>query len=68
VRLEPFTGALGSPEHAEWMTLSLKLNRRAGAAFARRQTALGRPLSKRVWPDLRPPPGWYDNDETMIEG
>lgn len=68
MRLEPFDGALGSPEHAEWMALSLKLNRRASAAFSRRQTALGRPIQKRGWTDLKPPPGWYDNDETLVEG
>lgn len=42
--------------------------RKASAKRARRVAQIGWPYPKRNWPDMRPPPGWYDNDEGLVEG
>lgn len=59
---------LGSPEHLEWMKACDDLRRKWSAKRARRVAQIGRPYPKRDWPDLRPPPGWFDNDAELVEG
>lgn len=59
--LSPFSQVL-------FMEAAKVLNRRASANFARRRTAIGLPFPKRTPPDLRPPPGYYDNPEYEAEG
>lgn len=59
--LSPFSTLL-------FMEAAKGLNKRASKKYAMRQALLGRPLPKREWPDLRPPPGWYDNEASVIDG
>lgn len=58
--LSPFSSVL-------FMEAAKQLNKRARARFARRQSAIGRPVPRSA-EDRRPDPGCIDNEEWIVEG
>jgi hypothetical protein len=62
MRIEAFTGQIGTPEHEAWMIDCEAVSRAARTRFAQRQARLGRPVPRSPT-DSRPDPGTLDGED-----